>query len=143
MSEFRKISVEMHFFFSFWLVLFVRLMPLMILLNRLFMNVLLFIFPSSSSLPSLCNRHVQVETSSTMSSMRKHLERIRFRGQKRDELLDLGESPNTSDTECPEEAVVKPRHFVRESEEIRELDGEQQSESQVPKSHLILSPRIN
>nr|XP_046249839.1 GRAM domain-containing protein 4-like [Scatophagus argus] len=54
--------------------------------------------------------------------MRKHLDRIRFRGQKRDEFLDLAESPNTSDTECTEEGAMKP--------ELREADGEQQSDAQ-------------
>lgn len=61
--------------------------------------------------------------------MRKHLDRIRFRGQRRDEFLDLAESPNTSDTECTEE-VIKPRISVRESEELREAEGEQQSDAQ-------------
>ncbi|XP_070763563.1 GRAM domain-containing protein 4-like [Enoplosus armatus] len=62
--------------------------------------------------------------------MRKHLDRIRFRGQRRDEFLDLAESPNTSDTECTEEFVIKPRVSVRESEELREAEGEQQSDAQ-------------
>ncbi|XP_068595378.1 GRAM domain-containing protein 4-like [Brachionichthys hirsutus] len=55
-----------------------------------------------------------------MSSMRKHLDRIRFRGQKRDEFLDLAESPNTSDTECAEEAAINPGTSARESEERSE-----------------------
>lgn len=63
--------------------------------------------------------------------MRKHLDRIRFRGQKRDEFLDLAESPNTSDTECTEEILIKPRGSVRDLEELREMDGEQQSDAQV------------
>ncbi|XP_029288913.1 GRAM domain-containing protein 4 isoform X2 [Cottoperca gobio] len=62
--------------------------------------------------------------------MRKHLERIRFRGQRRDEFLDLADSPNTSDTECAEEVVIKPRVSVRESEELREAEGEQQNDAQ-------------
>ncbi|XP_075875436.1 GRAM domain-containing protein 4-like [Nelusetta ayraudi] len=62
--------------------------------------------------------------------MRKHLDRIRFRGQKRDEFLDLAESPNTSDTECTEESLIKPRGSVRDLEELREMDGEQQSDAQ-------------
>uniref|UniRef100_A0AAX7VK97 GRAM domain-containing protein n=1 Tax=Astatotilapia calliptera TaxID=8154 RepID=A0AAX7VK97_ASTCA len=48
--------------------------------------------------------------------MLKRLDRIRFRGR-RDEFLDLAESPNTSDTECSEEIVIKPRASVRETEE--------------------------
>lgn len=59
--------------------------------------------------------------------MRKRLDRIRFRGQKRDDFADLAESPNTSDTECSEEIVIKCQ-----SEELRDGDGgEQQSDSQV------------
>ncbi|XP_068169849.1 GRAM domain-containing protein 4-like [Antennarius striatus] len=65
-----------------------------------------------------------------MSSMRRHLDRIRFRGQKRDEFLDPAESPNTSDTECPEEGVAKAGVCVRETEDMRDGDGEQQSDAQ-------------
>lgn len=64
--------------------------------------------------------------------MRKHLDRIRFRGQKRDDFVDLAESPNTSDTECSEEIVIKSQSSLRDSEELRDGDGgEQQSDSQV------------
>lgn len=62
--------------------------------------------------------------------MRKHLDRIRFRGQRRDEFLDLAESPNTSDTECTEEVPVKTRASSRESDELREADVEQQTDAQ-------------
>lgn len=61
--------------------------------------------------------------------MRKHLERIRFRGQRREEFLDLADSPNTSDTECTDEVVIKPRLTTRDSEELREAEGEQQSDA--------------
>ncbi|KAG7215433.1 hypothetical protein INR49_022503 [Caranx melampygus] len=70
--------------------------------------------------------------------MLKRLDKIRFRGQRRDEFLDLAESPNTSDTEGADEAVaaaaavaaVKHRMSIREpSEELRD-DGEQQSDAQ-------------
>ncbi|KAM8892051.1 GRAM domain-containing protein 4-like isoform 2-T3 [Spinachia spinachia] len=61
--------------------------------------------------------------------MRKHLDRIRFRGQRRDEFLDLADSPNTSDTECTEEAVIKPRLAAREAEDLREAESEQQSDA--------------
>uniref|UniRef100_A0A3B4US81 GRAM domain containing 4 n=1 Tax=Seriola dumerili TaxID=41447 RepID=A0A3B4US81_SERDU len=51
--------------------------------------------------------------------MLKRLDKIRFRGQRRDEFLDLAESPNTSDTECTDEVVMKPRMSIREpSEEL-------------------------
>lgn len=72
--------------------------------------------------------------------MRKHLDRIRFRGQKRDEFLDLAESPNTSDTECTEESLLKPRGSVRDLEELREMDGEQQSDAQVEKLESESTP---
>ncbi|XP_071314883.1 GRAM domain-containing protein 4-like [Trachinotus anak] len=62
--------------------------------------------------------------------MLKRLDKIRFRGQRRDEFLDLAESPNTSDTECTDEAVMKPRTSIRETEELREVEGEQQSDAQ-------------
>ncbi|XP_034392001.1 GRAM domain-containing protein 4-like [Cyclopterus lumpus] len=63
--------------------------------------------------------------------MRKHLDRIRFRGQRRDEFLDLADSPNTSDTECTEEAAIKPPLAAREVEEqLREAEAEQQSDAQ-------------
>uniref|UniRef100_A0A1A7YGW0 GRAM domain-containing protein n=2 Tax=Iconisemion striatum TaxID=60296 RepID=A0A1A7YGW0_9TELE len=61
--------------------------------------------------------------------MLKRLDRIRFRGQRRDEFLDLAESPNTSDTECSEDVLMKPRITVREPEELRE-EGEPQIDFQ-------------
>ncbi|XP_029992178.1 GRAM domain-containing protein 4-like isoform X2 [Sphaeramia orbicularis] len=60
--------------------------------------------------------------------MLRRLDRIRFRGQKRDE-LDLVDSPNTSDTECNEEVLLRPRNSVREGEELREGEGEAESQS--------------
>ncbi|KAM9854662.1 GRAM domain-containing protein 4-like [Aulostomus maculatus] len=60
--------------------------------------------------------------------MLKRLDRIRFRGQRRDDFLE--ESPNTSDTECSEEVVMKSRGSVRETEEVREVEGEQQNDAQ-------------
>lgn len=65
-------------------------------------------------------------------TMLKRLDRIRFRGR-RDEFLDLAESPNTSDTECSEEIVIKPRASVRETEEVREAEVEPQGDAQVQK----------
>lgn len=64
--------------------------------------------------------------------MRKRLDRIRFRGQKRDDFVDAAESPNTSDTECTEDIGIKPQSSLRDSEELRDADGgEQQSDAQV------------
>lgn len=52
--------------------------------------------------------------------MLKRLDKIRFRGQKRDEFLDLAESPNASDNECGEEVLVRPRPSLRETDELRD-----------------------
>ncbi|KAM9807681.1 GRAM domain-containing protein 4-like [Neosynchiropus ocellatus] len=57
--------------------------------------------------------------------MRKRLDRIRFRGRRDD---DTADSPNTSDTECAEEIVVRPRDSIRETEEVRDVESEQQTE---------------
>lgn len=91
-------------------------------------------FLSSSSLCStVISRYDPVDTGYTAPIMRKHLDRIRFRGLKREEFLDLAESPNTSDTEYIEDILIKPCTSMRESEELREADGEQQSDAQVHK----------
>uniref|UniRef100_A0A674JUU8 GRAM domain-containing protein 4 n=1 Tax=Terrapene triunguis TaxID=2587831 RepID=A0A674JUU8_9SAUR len=56
--------------------------------------------------------------------MLKRLDKIRFRGHKRDEFLDLAESPNASDTECGDEIPVKiPRTSLRENDELRDPAG--------------------
>ncbi|KAJ8374023.1 hypothetical protein SKAU_G00046030 [Synaphobranchus kaupii] len=52
--------------------------------------------------------------------MLKRLDKIRFRGQKRDEFLDLTESPNASDNECSDEIPVKPRSSLRDAEDLRD-----------------------
>ncbi|XP_072242585.1 GRAM domain-containing protein 4-like [Leuresthes tenuis] len=62
--------------------------------------------------------------------MLKRLDRIRFRGQRRDEFLDMAESPNTSDTECSEDIMIKPHISVREPEELKEAEAEQQNDTQ-------------
>ncbi|KAG7454404.1 hypothetical protein MATL_G00259400 [Megalops atlanticus] len=56
-------------------------------------------------------------------NMLKRLDKIRFRGQKRDEFLDLTESPNASDNECSDEILVKPRPSLRETEDPRDPAG--------------------
>ncbi|XP_064139428.1 GRAM domain-containing protein 4 isoform X3 [Loxodonta africana] len=57
--------------------------------------------------------------------MLRRLDKIRFRGHKRDDFLDLAESPNASDTECGEEIPLKiPRTALpRDSEELRDPAG--------------------
>lgn len=53
--------------------------------------------------------------------MLRKLDKIRFRGHKRDDFLDLAESPNASDTECGDEVPLKvPRTSPRDSEELRD-----------------------
>ncbi|NXG31916.1 GRAM4 protein, partial [Dromaius novaehollandiae] len=70
------------------------------------------------------NRHVKVKQKSSVLNMLKRLDKIRFRGHKRDEFLDLAESPNASDTECGDEIPVKiPRTSPRDNEELRDPAG--------------------
>ncbi|XP_042728608.1 GRAM domain-containing protein 4 isoform X1 [Lagopus leucura] len=70
------------------------------------------------------NRHVKVKQKSAVLNMLKKLDKIRFRGHKRDEFLDLAESPNASDTECGDEIPVKiPRTSPRDNEELRDPAG--------------------
>ncbi|KAJ8245420.1 hypothetical protein GJAV_G00270540 [Gymnothorax javanicus] len=52
--------------------------------------------------------------------MLKRLDRIRFRGSKRDDFADLSESPNASDNECGDEISLKSSSSVRETEELRD-----------------------
>lgn len=53
--------------------------------------------------------------------MLRRLDRIRFRGHRRDDFLDLAESPNASDTECGDEGPLRaPRTSPRDSEELRD-----------------------
>uniref|UniRef100_A0A8C7J2L6 GRAM domain containing 4 n=1 Tax=Oncorhynchus kisutch TaxID=8019 RepID=A0A8C7J2L6_ONCKI len=57
--------------------------------------------------------------------MLKRLDKIRFRGQRTDVFLDLGDSPNTSDTECSEEILMKPRPSLemKDTEELQNPAG--------------------
>ncbi|XP_012881175.1 PREDICTED: GRAM domain-containing protein 4 [Dipodomys ordii] len=56
--------------------------------------------------------------------MLRRLDRIRFRGHKREDFLDLAESPNASDTEGGDELPLKvPRTSPRDSEELRDPAG--------------------
>uniref|UniRef100_A0A3B3U730 GRAM domain containing 4 n=1 Tax=Poecilia latipinna TaxID=48699 RepID=A0A3B3U730_9TELE len=69
------------------------------------------------------------------ANMLRRLDKIRFRSQRRDEFLDPTESPNTSDTECSDDVVMKTRFLPKEQEELREPELEQQTEAQ-PKTDL-------
>ncbi|XP_057364410.1 GRAM domain-containing protein 4 isoform X2 [Manis pentadactyla] len=70
------------------------------------------------------DRHVKVKQRGSVLNMLRRLDKIRFRGHKRDDFLDLAESPNASDTECGDEIPVKiPRTLPRDSEELRDPAG--------------------
>lgn len=67
------------------------------------------------------DRHVKVKQRGSVLNMLRRLDKIRFRGHKRDDFLDLAESPNASDTECGDEVPLKiPRTSTRDSEELRD-----------------------
>lgn len=67
------------------------------------------------------DRHVKVKQRGSVLNMLRRLDRIRFRGHKRDDFLDLAESPNASDTECGDDVPLKaPRASPRDSEELRD-----------------------
>lgn len=74
--------------------------------------------------------------------MLRRLDKIRFRGQKREEFLDPTESPNTSDTECSDDVAMKTRFLPKEQEELREPELEQQMEAQVQEHMTKLLPLI-
>ncbi|XP_054941684.1 GRAM domain-containing protein 4-like [Physeter macrocephalus] len=66
-------------------------------------------------------RHVKVKQRGSVLNMLRRLDRIRFRGHKRDDFLDLAESPNASDTECGDETPLKiPRTSPRDSDELKD-----------------------
>ncbi|XP_039197211.1 GRAM domain-containing protein 4 isoform X1 [Crotalus tigris] len=62
---------------------------------------------SRPSEPGDSNRHVKIKQKGAVLNMLKRLDKIRFRGHKRDEFPDLAESPNASDTECGDEIPMK------------------------------------
>lgn len=69
-------------------------------------------------------RHVGVKQRGSVWNMLRRLDKIRFRGHKRDDFLDLAESPNASDTECGDDVPLKvPRTSPRDSEELRDPAG--------------------
>ncbi|XP_060100754.1 GRAM domain-containing protein 4 isoform X3 [Heteronotia binoei] len=70
------------------------------------------------------NRHVKIKQKGAVLNMLKRLDKIRFRGHKRDEFLDIAESPNASDTECGDEVPMKiPRTSGKDSDERRDPAG--------------------
>ncbi|XP_056307525.1 GRAM domain-containing protein 4 isoform X2 [Danio aesculapii] len=71
----------------------------------------------------VATRHVKIKTQISVLNMLKRLDKIRFRGQKRDEFLDLAESPNASDSECNDDIPVKHRSSLKDTEEQRDPAG--------------------
>ncbi|KAK7117639.1 hypothetical protein R3I94_023009 [Phoxinus phoxinus] len=69
------------------------------------------------------SRHVKIKTQISVLNMLKRLDKIRFRGPKRDEFLDLAESPNASDSECNDDVPVKQRSSIKDTEEQRDPAG--------------------
>ncbi|XP_062862917.1 GRAM domain-containing protein 4 [Trichomycterus rosablanca] len=67
--------------------------------------------------------HAKVKPKIAVLTMLKRLDKIRFRGSKRDELLDLAESPTASDSEGFEEILTRPRLSLREPEEMKDPAG--------------------
>uniref|UniRef100_A0A3B4A6V4 GRAM domain-containing protein n=1 Tax=Periophthalmus magnuspinnatus TaxID=409849 RepID=A0A3B4A6V4_9GOBI len=55
--------------------------------------------------------------------MLRRLDRIRFRGTRREEFVDLTDSPNTSDNEGTEDVPIKAQCSTRETEELRDGDA--------------------
>lgn len=64
--------------------------------------------------------HAKIKAQSRVLKMLKRLDKIRFRGQKRDEFLDIAESPNASDSECNDDLLTKPPAPVKDGEEMRD-----------------------
>ncbi|XP_041752697.1 GRAM domain-containing protein 4 isoform X2 [Coregonus clupeaformis] len=58
-------------------------------------------------------------------NMLKRLDKIRFRGQKRDDFLDLAESPNGSDNECSDDILLRTRPSLKtqDTEELGDPAG--------------------
>lgn len=71
----------------------------------------------------VASRHVKIKTQISVLNMLKRLDKIRFRGPKRDEFLDLAESPNASDSECNDDVPVKQRSSIKDTEEQRDPAG--------------------
>uniref|UniRef100_A0A8C2CJY7 GRAM domain containing 4a n=2 Tax=Cyprinus carpio TaxID=7962 RepID=A0A8C2CJY7_CYPCA len=61
-----------------------------------------------------------VKPKAAVLNMLKRLDKIRFRGPKRDDFLDLPESPTGSDTECSDDMLLRPRPSIRDNDEQRD-----------------------
>ncbi|XP_040199574.1 GRAM domain-containing protein 4 isoform X1 [Rana temporaria] len=73
--------------------------------------------------PGELNSHVKVKQKTAVLNMLRRLDKIRFRGQKREEFPDLAESPNASDTECGDDFLLKIPRTSKENEELKDPAG--------------------
>ncbi|XP_066543307.1 GRAM domain-containing protein 4 isoform X2 [Amia ocellicauda] len=87
--------------------------------------------------------HVKVKQKNSLLNMLKRLDKIRFRGHKRDEFLDLAESPNASDTECSDDVPVKPRASLKDAEDLRDPAGQGAMASAIQEFQRTESDRLN
>uniref|UniRef100_A0A8C5HPV8 GRAM domain-containing protein 4-like n=1 Tax=Gouania willdenowi TaxID=441366 RepID=A0A8C5HPV8_GOUWI len=69
--------------------------------------------------------------------MLRRLDKYRFRSSRREEFQDSADSPNTSDNESHEDVTSTFRPYTRETEDFRDVDGEQQNEAQVQESTRV------
>uniref|UniRef100_A0A3B3HKK5 GRAM domain containing 4b n=1 Tax=Oryzias latipes TaxID=8090 RepID=A0A3B3HKK5_ORYLA len=77
---------------------------------------------------------------SSPSTMRKRLDKIRFRGQRRDEFLDVADSPCNSDVESSEDLVLKPQILSREPDEAEaSLQDDAKTDLNEIKGHLEIA----
>ncbi|XP_009298731.1 GRAM domain-containing protein 4 isoform X1 [Danio rerio] len=67
--------------------------------------------------------NVKVKPKAAVLNMLKRLDKIRFRGPKRDDFLDLPDSPTGSDTECSDDILLRPRPSLRDNDEQRDPAG--------------------
>lgn len=84
----------------------------------------------------VASRHVKIKTQISVLNMLKRLDKIRFRGPKRDEFLDLAESPNASDSECNDDVPVKQRSSIKDTEEQRDPVSDIPSNVGISREHL-------
>ncbi|TRY59250.1 hypothetical protein DNTS_026387 [Danionella cerebrum] len=64
--------------------------------------------------------NVKVKPKTAVLTMLRRLDKIRFRGPKRDDFMDLPDSPTGSDTEGNEDILLRPRTSLRDGDEQRE-----------------------
>ncbi len=85
--------------------------------NVLLLSLILFVlcWPCRAAI-----HNVKVKPKAAVLNMLKRLDKIRFRGPKRDDFLDLPESPTESDTECSDDILLRPRPSIRDNDEQRD-----------------------